>query len=340
MSEITWAQQAVNGFFEGRQHPTQAQCDRIAQSVSGASTVRNVDTPGSTSYTVVCTGHHTAKQDLVVSFREPEAYLDPGILRLARAIHGSVVPEASQHGMVEGADPPLAIYMMPYLPGISCLDALGCEVEADDNTVANYVCFIKHLAGYFARCWSAQQHTTAETQVRRLRGMERRLALLMETPSVLDTAAVLPLQQSLPLLFAPEYPQVLTHGDLSKTNILIDANTYEITGIVDWSLASVLPFGMELDSLYLMTGYMDRGGWHDYACRSWLHDVFWDTFWHLSGIKEGDRQREVRDMAERAARIGAVLRYAFRRNADGSPSEVPAPHDARAWSYLHAWLAT
>jgi Phosphotransferase enzyme family len=140
----------------------------------------------------------------------------------------------------------------------------------------------------------------------------------------------------LPQLFDSIYPQVLTHGDLSKTNILVNSETYEITGIVDWSLATVQPFGMELDSLFLMTGCMDLRGWHDYDCRPRLWEVFWAEFWDATGIDDGGRER-IRAQAEAAAQIGALLHYAFSRNADGSPSEVPTESETML-SMPKAWL--
>lgn len=180
---------------------------------------------------------------------------------------------------------------------------------------------------------------TATVRAETLSGVQRRLNLLTGWPSsILDPAEISELERSLPTLFGQEYPQVLTHGDLSVTNILVHEDTYEITGIVDWSLAAILPFGMELDCLFLTTGYMVRDGWHDYACCFQLREAFWSEFWTASGIKDSAR-RNVRNMAERAAQIGAILRYAFRRNANGSPSEALASEDALAWGYLCAWLA-
>lgn len=146
MVEISWAQQAVDNFFKGRKHPARFQCDQIARSISGASNVRNVDTPGSMSYTVVCTDRPAGKQDLVVSFREPEAHLDQGMGKLAQAVHGDLVPEISHYGVVDGACPPLTIYTMPYLRGISCLDALICQVEMDAVEEVRHTCFVRHLA--------------------------------------------------------------------------------------------------------------------------------------------------------------------------------------------------
>ena len=148
MGEKSWAQQAVDHFFERRKYPTQIQCDQIARSVSDAPEVYNVDTPGSMSYTVICTGRQSGKQALVVSFREPEAHLDQSMGKLAQEIHRSLVPEVSQHGMVDRADPPLAIYTMPYMPGISCLNALTCQVEMDEVLEVRHVFFVSHLARY------------------------------------------------------------------------------------------------------------------------------------------------------------------------------------------------
>jgi len=151
--------------------------------------------------------------------------------------------------------------------------------------------------------------------------------------------AILELEESLPGLFSQAYPQVLTHGDLSRTNILVDEHTYEITGIVDWSLASVLPFGMELDSLLLFTGCMSLSGWHDYACQEQLRTDFWEEFWITSGIEDNSRYREkIRTMAELAAKIGAILGYAFQRNANGSSSEVVLPLNKMPEN-LRAWLS-
>jgi Ser/Thr protein kinase RdoA (MazF antagonist) len=192
---------------------------------------------------------------------------------------------------------------------------------------------------YFARCWLKPQSVTREAREEAMDGVRRRLALLATSEtSILEASAVLGLERSLSVLFEEDYPQVLTHGDLSRTNILVDEGTYEITGIIDWSLAAILPFGMELDCLFLMTGYMDRNGWHDFACRPQLYETFWTEFWSASGVQDSERQG-IRDLAERAARIGAILRYALRRNPDGSPSEALASEEALTWKYLQSWFA-
>ncbi|GMF77664.1 unnamed protein product [Aspergillus oryzae] len=62
-------------------------------------------------------------------------------------------------------------------------------------------------------------------------------------------------------------------------------------------------------------------------------------FWTVSGIEDDSDvyQDNIRSMAETAAKLGAILRYAFNRRADGGPSEVLSTSDAML-GMLKAWL--
>ncbi|KAJ8106875.1 hypothetical protein OPT61_g9250 [Boeremia exigua] len=51
-----------------------------------------------------------------------------------------------------------------------------------------------------------------------------------------------------------DYPVVLNHGDLIPSNILVNEETWEITGLVDWAEAEWLPFGTCLYSLEYLLG--------------------------------------------------------------------------------------
>lgn len=192
---------------------------------------------------------------------------------------------------------------------------------------------------YFARCWSNPQPIDIELQVAQLDRIRNQLTQLVEESptSTLSRSTLSSLAESLDSLFDQNYPQVLTHGDFSITNILVDEESFEITGIVDWSLAAIMPFGMDLDILFLTTGFMTLEGWIDYACKQRLLDIFWEELWAASGIEEADRREKLRASAEAAGKIGALLRLAFRRNADGSPSEDVLVSESRM-KQLRAWL--
>ncbi|KNG91221.1 hypothetical protein ANOM_000396 [Aspergillus nomiae NRRL 13137] len=318
----SWNQQAIDKFFAARESPTRSECDHHARKISGAIAVQQVAAPGSLSYTVRCRDFPDEERDLVVSFREAESSLDHGVLKLARSIHGALVPESVFHGEMANSKPPLLVYTMPYLPGIPCLEALCSKTELSRQEESRHLCFAKHLARYFARCWLSPQQVDPETQTDFRNRVHRQLMKIKTSASsTLSGAQIIELERSLSIFFGQTYPQVLTHSDLSQTNILVNEETFEITGVVDWSLAEVQPFGMELDSLLLATGYMDLNGWRNYTRRLQMLNAFWDEFWIRCQIHDDIRQREIRASAMQAAKIGAVLHYAFQRNANGSPSE-------------------
>lgn len=69
------------------------------------------------------------------------------------------------------------------------------------------------------------------------------------------------LRSALPALLEQGYPIVPTHGDFNEMNILVDPVTGVITGKVDWSEASMLPFGFSLYALDNCLGSMGANGW-------------------------------------------------------------------------------
>lgn len=146
MVQASWAQEQTKRFFEDRISPSQAQCDQLALSVSGATNVNLVDNPGSLSYTVVCNDCPGPRKDLIVSFREPGGFLDDQMVGLAKKIHGDLVPESVWHGNVEGSDPPLSIYSMPYLRGSALVEVQSVEVEMSSDEEAKHEMLFKHLA--------------------------------------------------------------------------------------------------------------------------------------------------------------------------------------------------
>ncbi|KAB5570379.1 hypothetical protein GE09DRAFT_706087 [Coniochaeta sp. 2T2.1] len=288
MTQASWAQEATDRFFSGRKSPSRMQFDEIAQCLSGASTVSPVDSPGSMSYTVVCNGCPVRPQDLVVSFRQPCAMID--------------------EGMVKFRDHSEAILL------ISSKVLCAMLVQLSNGAAPT--------PGKPARRRNPQKALSADGRT------------TLVHPAELDAAGLI---EDLPSLFSQDYPHVLTHGDFSVTNILVDENQFEITGIVDWSLAAFMPFGMDLDILFLTTGFMTRDGWHDYACKPQLQHTFWEEFWAVSGIRGDELRSRIQGLAEAAGQIGAILRLAFRRHADGSPSEEILLAESRM-KQLRAWF--
>ena len=127
--------------------------------------------------------------------------------------------------------------------------------------------------------------------------------------------------------------RAVTHGDLIPNNILVDESTFAITGIVDWSHAVVWPFGFDMYAVFLALGYVDDTGWHYYKCRARLQECFWNEFFTVTAIEESARQAVLQEI-EIAAAIGAILRFAYRYNSDGTASPVEGKS-----VYLSCWYA-
>ena len=156
MAEVSWTEQADDKFFKSRRSPAQSECDQLALSITNASSVRPVDIPGSLSYTVICTGIKARtpykgqenKDSLIVSFLQFDTELDESIVELARVIHGSLVPPAIYHGIMDKSEPPLRIYTMPLLPGVACSEILSYQVAMDPEEQVRHAHFTREIARY------------------------------------------------------------------------------------------------------------------------------------------------------------------------------------------------
>ncbi|KAJ5713832.1 uncharacterized protein N7483_011013 [Penicillium malachiteum] len=266
------------------------------------------------------------------------------ILKLANDTFGHLASQPIYHGDVENAKPPLSIYTTPCQPGISLLSTLRCQVYLCREQKEEHIYFIRDLARYFALSWeNPQPMKPKELLYIRQAGIRYQLRQFKElevTPSILPTEMIDELIELLPQLFSTEYPSVLTNGNLSLANIRIDEETRQITSIVDWSLTKVLPFGMDLDILSLVTGYMGLTEWKDYNCKRVLVDCFWEEFFAClprTVLTRDVSLEDIRFLAEQAAKVGAILRYGFKRRADGSSDGEVSISD-REIVQLRAWF--
>lgn len=99
-------------------------------------------------------------------------------------------------------------------------------------------------------------------------------------------------------------PWVLTHGDLVPGNMMVDASSGRLTGLVDWAEAEVLPFGVCFYGVEEVLGGMTEGGWR------WWNEVEVERlrglFWRELGVGE-----EVRGRVEMARDVGVLLVSCF-----------------------------
>lgn len=101
-------------------------------------------------------------------------------------------------------------------------------------------------------------------------------------------------------------------------NLLINPQTGNITGIVDWAESRNLPFGFSLYGLENIFGWMDSEGWHYYEHHRALESHFWQTFREEANhFSDGDLH------LVRAARVaGLFYHYGFVFDAKGVVQSV------------------
>ncbi|KAK8034273.1 hypothetical protein PG993_009268 [Apiospora rasikravindrae] len=299
MSELSdsqqWMKEHIDGWFTRRPTPSQKTLDDHAKTVLKGSSVRPVELQGSLSYTVVVT------TETIVSFRVPEQGLGGVLDQLAATIHGDVVPEATSHGMIgnsqdeENEDQPLHVVSMPYIPGKAYYEVDSKVPVLDAAALERQLTFNTHLARYFARAWKNPQ-PVAESELQEQREfMLGKMAILKKKPQfdyLKPRLDELEGEGGIDHLFSSKYPQVLTHDDLSHTNILVNEETFAIQGIIDWSLAKIAPFGWDYLGVRKLNGIATEESWGqtDYSDRALLENCFWEEFFAVTEISDAKEQ--------------------------------------------------
>ncbi|EHK20834.1 uncharacterized protein TRIVIDRAFT_138728, partial [Trichoderma virens Gv29-8] len=162
---------------------------------------------------------------------------------------GPIIPIASQ-GLfsysVSAADGTVLM-----IPGESYFSiSLSLLEENLDHQLAT----VRSLARFFAQSWGSGRSSKLSMDPTVLQDCHSSFNHLIKSLPEKFHKIVNHVQLHIPELFYGKYPLVITHGDLNEMNILIDPETGEITGIVDWAEAGMLPFGFALYALDHLLG--------------------------------------------------------------------------------------
>lgn len=142
-------------------------------------------------------------------------------------------------------------------------------------------------------------------------------------------------RKELPSLFSKALPLVLSHGDLNAMNLLVNPQTGNILGIVDWAESRVLPFGFALYGLENLLGRMDSKGWHYYDNYRELQSLFWQTFRERAhGFSDADFH-----LVHTARMAGFFYRYGFNYDTKGAVKDVRIGQADGSLAYLDAFCA-
>ncbi|KAK7966836.1 uncharacterized protein PG986_001113 [Apiospora aurea] len=136
-------------------------------------------------------------------------------------------------------------------------------------------------------------------------------------------------------LASQQYPQAPAHDDLNQMNLLVDVDTFEIQGIIDWSLANIAPFGWDYHNVRRLNGNANELGWTDYSDRSLLEKCFWDEFFTETGISDVKEQEQVQRDTIPAATLATIIHYCYCKDLGGTTIDTIHPEPPE---YLDGWL--
>ncbi|KAK4240146.1 hypothetical protein C8A03DRAFT_42274 [Achaetomium macrosporum] len=270
---------------------TRSQCDAFASRTFGGP-VKPIPVQGAFSYTVA------AANDTVIVQDSP---LDMQILGTVQAIHPGFVADRSYHGTI-GSSLTLLIYSMNMLPGDTYFNISLSLLDGDFD---HQLTTVRSLARFFAQSWQGRSHSDPDAITADLENCHSSFSYLSSNLPSRFQKTIARIKENLSALFSGEYPLVLTHGDLSERNILANPETGEVTGIIDWAEAGILPFGFTLYALDHMLGYLTLDGWVFHDTAEYLRDEFWRVFCELAGgVSQGDME-----LIQLATLAGLFLRY-------------------------------
>jgi hypothetical protein len=195
-----------------------------------------------------------------------------------------------------------------------------------------YISSLTKLSSYFAQSWNCPQHLKPGDSNALIAEFLSKLDLLAQSLPARFLPNLQRVSRMLPSLFSGALPFVLCHEDLSEMNILINPETGNITGIVDWAEARILPFGLTLWGFENTLGFMDSKGWQYYDNRRQLEDLFWQSFW----TKAPNASKVDLELIRAARMLGLFCRYGLITDGKVLKGTIDAT-DSHSLGYLDAF---
>jgi hypothetical protein len=269
----------------------------------------------------------------IVQIRPTQHALDLHIAQAAKTLHPSLAPATRMLDLeLPGG---LCAYEMERMAGTPLARLLPKTTVHDPSSRSKHERLIASFAACVAHGWhSSSNSRSGDRSARADSPMEDKPGMLSHCTGKVGSSIISRLEKlskELPdeqlrriasttlerVKTMDDYPATLNHGDLIPSNILVDEETWEITGVVDWAEAEYLPFGTCLYGLESLLGYITTAEpstssycaaptftYYDNAPR--LRDMFWDRL--AAAIPNPEpRIEDVRSMRD----MGVLLWYGY-----------------------------
>lgn len=350
------------------------ECVRAVEEVYGTGyTVKEFESQGYCSFTMVVSRTQRKEggkevpgstirmrgRSSIVQIRPPQHSLDLAIAHAARKTYGDLAPIVRCRGCEMPGG--LKAFEMDLLNGTPFSRLQPRSQHLDPQTLRKQANLIESLASLIAQAWPSSG-TSPPSPPRHLRAdspVSDDPAWLAQCTGKVGANLVPKLEKlvcELPdrglrarakrtldgMREIREYPVVINHGDLIASNVLVDHETWGITGLVDWAEAEWLPFGTCLYGLDQLLGFL-TSRCEESPCREptftfyddveALRSVFWERL-----VKERPdveaRLKDVRIMRD----VGVLLWLGYAWDEGRIDRVVNEVDDAEELVCLRAFL--
>ena len=117
---------------------------------------------------------------------------------------------------------------------------------------------------------------------------------------------------------------VLLHKEFGTCNVMVDSDSGDLVGVIDWAEAEIGPFGLNLHSLQpLISKFHLKNGWIRYED----YDNLQECFWKILCDEVGGLSKETIRAIKSARVVGLLLSSGFTSRLANMPEPVPIRDD-------------
>lgn len=275
----------------------------------------------------------------IVQFRRRKFDLDLNIASTAKQTYGTYAPETKQLSDLASCTD-LRAYQMDLIGGVTYKSIAPNHIDLTEAEFDRQIKLVEGFANFIARAWpgrsTAKMACTGKVGAILPQKIE---ALAARLPSPDLRAAAYEASKALGLV--DNLPNVLNHGDIVPSNVMIDPATFHLVGLVDWAEAEYLPFGTCLYGLEHFLGIMtvSENGQQGFKYYNRAYDLRFHFWQHLQFLIRALKSDDLRDAILLAKKIGVLLWHGFAWDDGAIDRVVNENEDVEELLYLEAFLS-
>jgi hypothetical protein len=326
----------------------------VAERCFPQSQIRFLAAQGGCSATFLVAGRDAESKshaaDSIVQFREARFALNLDISAAAVETYKKLAPPTrqihiSQFQRSGEGNCRVVCYEMEIISGVPYSSIIPKRPDLTVLELERQVRLVEGFADFILQAWPAQDGAEQLCDGKVGCQIPQKLRILArQLPSANLRAAAKRALENLEQL--QRLPIVLNHGDLIPSNMMVEAESGTLNGMVDWAEAEYLPFGTCLYGVEYLFGYMPDKDRRDsvigerhfqyYSCATDLRRLFWRKLRSKLTIPHGNE--ELLEAVLLAKLIGTLLWYGFAWDDGAIDRVVNAERDGQELAYLETFI--